>query len=103
MNDSQCKTMDQADVLMVRELPVARLGRIGPFQVMTVLVHCESLLIRSIICLGSHGFAHPVKVDVWLVSFPLSGVQMAWLQSKIRRLTPCCPRPLLACVSPKLW
>ena len=40
----------------------------------TVLVRCESLLIGSI-CLGSHGFAHPVKVDVRLVSFPLSGVR----------------------------
>ena len=40
----------------------------------TVFVRCESLLIDSI-CLGSHGFAHPVKVDVRLVSFPLSGVR----------------------------
>src|SRR6266480_5253587 len=83
---------------MVRELPVARLGRIGSSRVVTVLVRCESLLISSIVCLGSHGFAHPVKVDVRLVSFPLSGVQMAWLQTKIPRLTPCCPRRLPACV-----
>ena len=38
------------------------------------------------------------KVDVRLVSFALSGVQMTWLQTKIRCLTRCPSRPLLACV-----
>ena len=45
----------------------------------TVLVRCESLLIGSI-CLGSHGFAHPVKVDVRLVSFPYPAFEMTWPQ-----------------------
>src|SRR5436190_3340350 len=102
MNDSQCKTTDQADVLWFVNCPWRGWSHLAS-RVVTVLLHCESLLISSIICLGSHGFAHPVKVNVRLVSFPLSGVQMAWLQTKIRRLPPCCPRPLLACVSPKLW
>jgi len=48
--------------------------RIEPSRMTTVLVRCDSLLIVSI-CLASHGFAHPVKVDVPLVSFPLSGVR----------------------------
>ena len=46
----------------------------------TVLVRCESLLIGSI-CLGSHGFAHPVKVDVRLVSFPCPAFEMTWAQN----------------------
>ena len=46
----------------------------------TVLVRCESLLIGSI-CLGSHGFAHPVKVDVRLVSFPCPAFEMTWPQN----------------------
>ena len=58
---------------MVRELPVAWLGhphravpnrnRLGSAG--------KSLLINSSIW----GFAHPVKMDVQLVSFPLSGVR----------------------------
>ena len=59
----------------VRELPVVRLGHPNrAVRMTTVLVRCESLLIGSI-CLGSHGFAPPVKVVVRLVSFPLSGVR----------------------------
>jgi len=59
----------------VRELPVVRLGHPNrAVRMTTVLVRCESLLIGSI-CLGSHGSTHPVKVDVRLVSFPLSGVR----------------------------
>ena len=53
---------------------LAKVIRIEPSELTTVLVRCESLLIGSI-CLGSHGFTHPVKVDVRLVSFPLSGVR----------------------------
>lgn len=53
--------------------------RIEPSRMTTVLVRCESLLIGSI-CLGSHGFAHPVKVDVRLVSFPCPAFEMTWPQ-----------------------
>ena len=54
--------------------------RIEPSRMTTVLVRCESLLIGSI-CLGSHGFAHPVKVDVRLVSFPCPAFEMTWPQN----------------------
>ncbi len=47
---------------------------------------------------GLGGFAHPVKVDVRLVSFPCPAFEMTWPQTKIRRLTPRPPRPLLSCV-----
>jgi hypothetical protein len=72
---SQCKTTGQAAVLMFVNCQLCGwVIRIEPSRMTTVLVRCESLLIGSI-CLGSHGFTHPVKVDVRLVSFPLSGVR----------------------------
>jgi hypothetical protein len=57
----------------------------------TVLVRCESLLSNSTIFYGSRGFAHPVKVDVPLVSFSLSGVRndLASQSAALRRVVHC--------------
>src|SRR6476660_2472577 len=80
----------------VRELPVMRLGhRPTPSRMVTTLVPLRVIAPPSATGLG--GFAHAVKVDVRLVSFPLSGVRNDLAQTKIRRLTSR-PRPLPACV-----
>jgi hypothetical protein len=72
---SQCKTTGQAAVIMFVNCKLCGwVIRIEPSRMTTALVRCESLLIGSL-SLGSHGFAHPVKVDVRLVSFPVSGVR----------------------------
>ena len=75
MDDFAMQNDGQAAVLMFVNCQLCGwVIRIEPSRMTTVLVRCESLLISSI-CLGSHGFVHPVKVDVRLVSFPLSGVR----------------------------
>jgi len=63
----------------VRELPVIWLGRRRRANRRPV----------------SGVFLHPVKMDVRLVSFPLSGVRNDLAKTKICHMTPPSPQPLL--------
>src|SRR6476620_3179659 len=74
MNDFAMQNDTARWLTNVRELPVMRLGhRPAPSRMVTTLVPLRVIAPPSATGLG--GFAHAVKVDVRLVSFPLSGVR----------------------------
>ena len=74
MNDFAMQNDTPSWLTNVRELPVMRLGhRPNPSRMVTTLVPLQVIAPPSATGLG--GFAHAVKVDVRLVSFPLSGVR----------------------------
>ena len=74
MNDFAMQNDTPSWLTNVRELPAMRLGhRPTPSRMVTTLVPLRVIAPPSAMGLG--GFAHAVKVDVRLVSFPLSGVR----------------------------
>src|SRR6476660_2181926 len=73
MNDFAMQNDTPSWLTNVRELPVMRLGhRPTPSRMVSTLIPLRVIAPPSATGLG--GFAHAVKVEVVLVSFPLSGV-----------------------------